>query len=781
MAHVTIPDQDSYVTYASQTGTGPFVVPFAIFEKADLVVLVDGTDIGQAGFSYSATSSTTGGFQTGTITLSSSITSKDVTIYRQINPKRTTDLGQGPQSRDAVNSAFDRSHALHQDSQRDFERSLRLPIGSTQPELVPENGTFLGWAAGQIANFINVSVTALNSAWQTILTTAPGSGWATALGAALGSGWSTVLAQPVSGPLREKLSGLRTYYVRSDGSDSNTGLVDSAGGAFLTLQKAADVIYETLDLNGNNVIVDIGNGTYTAGVSVSGAPVGEGLIYFIGDTTTPSNVLVSVTGGDCFSAFYGARFDVRGVKLQTTTSGHGLKAYLGSHIGYQSVDFGACAEMHVECGQGSTIIADGAYTISGGALGHLHCGSFGLISSSTFTVTLTGTPAFSSYFAGAAQGNIIVTGMTFTGSATGVRYLAHRGGVISAAAIDPALPGNAAGRVATGGVYRASVVNPFAIAPDTGLNDSVVLYSRDNDAQTYIPRIDLRCDADANGYFYMNGDDCYSSGQTHLGSATEVVVGAGTQDGFTVKSAAALAAGFYAFSASANGAAVGYMRRRTSNGDILVFQRDNTTVGSVSVTTTTTAYNVSSDGRLKDKLGLLTDVGDIIDSIEIHRFRWNHIEGDHFAVGVMAQELYKVVPEAVTPGDHDPTRRPGDEGWRQWGVDQAKLMPYVIVEQQDARKRLASLEERVHALEDLLGGGEKQLGQHSARAIVVRNAAYVIWPDDALSLVGALAMAVDGQTSRITLASGDVLELTHQDVSDIGRQLAGKPADEVSG
>jgi len=65
--------------------------------------------------------------------------------------------------------------------------------------------------------------------------------------------------------------------------------------------------------------------------------------------------------------------------------------------------------------------------------------------------------------------------------------------------------------------------------------------------------------------------------------------------------------------------------------------------------------------------------------------------------------------------------------------------------------------------------------------VELRGTAYALAPSDALSLFGALAMAVDGETARITLASGDVLELTHQDVSDIGRQLAGKPADEVSG
>ena len=98
---------------------------------------------------------------------------------------------------------------------------------------------------------------------------------------------------------REKLLSDRTYYVRTDGSDNNSGLSNDSGGAFLTIQKAVDVI-TLLDLGGYAITIQVANGTYTDGVFLYS--VFGGSATLVGDVTTPSNVIISTTSADALSA-----------------------------------------------------------------------------------------------------------------------------------------------------------------------------------------------------------------------------------------------------------------------------------------------------------------------------------------------------------------------------------------------------------------------------------------------------------------------------------------------
>jgi hypothetical protein len=74
---------------------------------------------------------------------------------------------------------------------------------------------------------------------------------------------------------------------------------------------------------------------------------------------------------------------------------------------------------------------------------------------------------------------------------------------------------------------------------------------------------------------------------------------------------------------------------------------DNVNVGSISVTTTATAYNTSSDERLKENITDANDAGDKIDAIKVRQYDWK-ADGSHQDYGMVAQELMTVAPEAVS-------------------------------------------------------------------------------------------------------------------------------------
>lgn len=97
---------------------------------------------------------------------------------------------------------------------------------------------------------------------------------------------------------RELLSANRTYYVRTDGSDSNDGLTDSSGGAFLTAGKANAVV-ATLDKNGYNVTVQFGAGNWNESIIIN-TGIGDGTVTWQGTLTsqeTATSATVSAGSG----------------------------------------------------------------------------------------------------------------------------------------------------------------------------------------------------------------------------------------------------------------------------------------------------------------------------------------------------------------------------------------------------------------------------------------------------------------------------------------------------
>jgi hypothetical protein len=127
----------------------------------------------------------------------------------------------------------------------------------------------------------------------------------------------------------------------------------------------------------------------------------------------------------------------------------------------------------------------------------------------------------------------------------------------------------------------------------------------------------------------------------------------------------------------------------------LAFRHNGTVVGSVTASTTAAAYNTSSDYRLKENVVFLTGAIDRVNNLQVHRFNFI-ADPDHTVDGFIAHEAQTVVPECVT-GEKDAVDDEGNPVYQ--GIDQSKLVPLLTAALQEALAEIASLKDRVAALE----------------------------------------------------------------------------------
>ncbi len=87
--------------------------------------------------------------------------------------------------------------------------------------------------------------------------------------------------------------------------------------------------------------------------------------------------------------------------------------------------------------------------------------------------------------------------------------------------------------------------------------------------------------------------------------------------------------------------------RNGDDGGVIQFARSGTVVGSISVSTSSTAYNTSSDYRLKENV---TDITDATTRLkQLNPVRFNFIaDADTTVDGFLAHEVQDIVPEAIT-------------------------------------------------------------------------------------------------------------------------------------
>jgi hypothetical protein len=180
----------------------------------------------------------------------------------------------------------------------------------------------------------------------------------------------------------------------------------------------------------------------------------------------------------------------------------------------------------------------------------------------------------------------------------------------------------------------------------------------------------------------VNDGTLIIGGNTHIGGTAKKlsVYQSASQDGITVAAAG---------SGSGGTAYVAMLNNVTQNIGYWFFGGSN--VGSISSNGSSTAYNTTSDARLKSVAATQKNYRSIIQDLWVGDFEWKKTHKRDF--GILAQQTYAVFPTAVT--------RPSDEA-KPWQADYGKLSPLALWGVKDLYKLDQEKSQRIEDLEQRL-------------------------------------------------------------------------------
>lgn len=176
---------------------------------------------------------------------------------------------------------------------------------------------------------------------------------------------------------------------------------------------------------------------------------------------------------------------------------------------------------------------------------------------------------------------------------------------------------------------------------------------------------------------------------TPAGALTgSMILGTSNEDGVELNPAGTLAV-----QRSSVGANL-YLTKVIGGGDALnwqIFNRSGNTIGSISSpanNVNSVQYNTTSDIRLKENIGKTKyGLADLM-KIRVADYNYKIDEKKNRLTGFLAQDLYKVFPNAVTVGGKDPKTEP-------WLVDYGKVTPLIVKAVQEQQALIEQLQAQV--------------------------------------------------------------------------------------
>ena len=198
----------------------------------------------------------------------------------------------------------------------------------------------------------------------------------------------------------------------------------------------------------------------------------------------------------------------------------------------------------------------------------------------------------------------------------------------------------------------------------------------DNDGGQFI--LDLQSSSSATGTDYASKLVVSKSGNVGIGTTSPVaklhVVGGHLQVNTETNS----------------GSTVHHYSNTTSGGAYRVrFDSNSNVVGSIAVGTSSTAFNTSSDYRLKENVDYSFDATSRLKQLKPARFNFIADKTNTLVDGFIAHEVSDIIPEAII-GTKDAVDEDGNIQPQQ--IDQSKLVPLLVKTIQELEARITTLE-----------------------------------------------------------------------------------------
>jgi hypothetical protein len=488
-----------------------------------------------------------------------------------------------------------------------------------------------------------------------------------------------------------------------DGAQGTSGQVLTSAGTGATPTWTTPTTGTVTSVTGTAPVVSSGGATPAISMAAATSAV-DGYLTSTDWTTFNSKGSGSVTS---VAASVPSFLSITGSPI--TSSGTLAISYSGTALPIANGGTGLTAlGTGVQTAIGVNVGTAGAFVVNGGALGTPSSGTVTNLTG-TASININGTVGATTANTGAFT-TLSTSGVaTFSAGAVGTPAITTTGdtntGIFFPAADTIAFVegGAEAMRIDSNGNVGIGTSSPDTLLNIQGVDPTLLIQDSDEAGDGFIKfqtangtqRGFIQTAMTANVMLFGSG----TTEAMRIDTSGNLFIGKTAENSSTIGNAFGLSASGLGYnnsvSTNANGSlALWYMNRQSSTGTTIEFRQAANSVGSITVTASATAYNTSSDYRLKENVAPMQNALATVATLKPVTYTWKADGSD--GQGFIAHELQAVVPDCVT-GEKDAVDKDGKPQYQ--GIDTSFLVATLTAAIQEQQALIQGLTERIAALE----------------------------------------------------------------------------------